>query len=106
MRQIHPVFHISALEPYTPNDIPNRVPDPAPPIVVDGEEEFEIDSIVDCQYNRRRKKLRYMIRWLGYQDHPEEYEWLYEDQLGHAQELVSEFHRAHPDKPGPDKPLG
>lgn len=103
MRQIHPVFHISALEPATPNTIPNRIPEPAPPIEVDGEMEYEIDTIVDSKLDRRRKcKLLYRVRWFGYEGHPDEYEWLPANELDNAQELVQEFHRAHPDKPGPD----
>lgn len=103
LRRIHPVFHISVLEPYTPNTIPNRIPEPPPPIEIDGEEEFEIHSIVDSRVRARRKcPLQYRVRWLGYEGHPDEFEWLPADELAHAQELVQEFHRAHPDKPGPD----
>src|ERR1700678_1734423 len=37
MRAVHPVFHVSMLEPSTPNTIPNRVQPPPPPITVDEE---------------------------------------------------------------------
>lgn len=103
MRRIHPVFHISVLEPATPNSIPNRVPEPPPPIEIDEEEEYEIESIVDSRIRLRRKcPLQYCVRWLGYEGHPDEFEWLPATELIHAQELIQEFHLAHPDKPGPD----
>ena len=42
MRAIHPVFHISILEPSTPNTIPNRVLPPPPPVEIDGDIEYEV----------------------------------------------------------------
>ena len=46
---VHPVFHISMLEPATPNPIPDRVQPPPPPITVDDEPEFEISEILDSK---------------------------------------------------------
>jgi hypothetical protein len=52
MHAIHPVFHVSILEPATPDIIPNWTQPPLPPIEIDGELEFEIfeilDSKIDC----------------------------------------------------------
>ena len=53
MRAVHPVFHVSQLEPATPNIIPNRVQPPPPPIEVDGEPEYEIPEILDSKLDRR-----------------------------------------------------
>jgi len=53
MRAVHPVFHVSQLEPVTPNTIPNQSQPPPPPIEVDGEPEFEITEILDSKFDRR-----------------------------------------------------
>ncbi|CDO77784.1 hypothetical protein BN946_scf184609.g1, partial [Trametes cinnabarina] len=103
MRAVHPVFHVSQLEPATPNVIPGRVQPPPPPVIVDGEPEYEISEILDSKLDRRRKtcKLLYLVRWAGYEGTDEETSWILATELGHAQELVSDFHRTYPDKPGP-----
>lgn len=107
MRQIHPVFHISVLEPATPNTIPERIPDPAPPVEIDGEPEYEIEAILDTKVDFRRTRcpLQYLVQWFGYPGHPQEKEWLPATELEHAQELVAEFHKAHPDALGPEIPV-
>ncbi|CDO77965.1 hypothetical protein BN946_scf184971.g15 [Trametes cinnabarina] len=103
MRAVHLVFHVSQLEPATPNVIPGRVQPPPPPVIVDGEPEYEISEILDSKLDRRRKtcKLLYLVRWAGYEGTDEETSWILATELGHAQELVSDFHQTYPDKPGP-----
>lgn len=43
MKAIHPVFHVSQLEPAHSSDIPNRTVSPPPAIEVEGDLEYEID---------------------------------------------------------------
>ena len=50
-KAVHPVFHISQLEPAHPNVIPSRIIDPPPLVVIDGEPEFEISEILDSKIN-------------------------------------------------------
>ena len=102
MHAIHPVFHVSQLKPTTPNTIPDRVQSPPPPIKIDGEPEYEVASILDSKVDRRRRcKLLYLVKWTGYENTDEETSWLPADELEDARELVSDFHAAYPDKPGP-----
>src|SRR3979490_2073496 len=42
IHEIHPIFHVSMLEPSAPNNFPNQVSPPQPPITIDGESEYEI----------------------------------------------------------------
>src|SRR5467141_3035294 len=49
LRAVHPVFHVSMLEPATPNPIPDRIQPPPPPITVDNEPKFEISEILDTK---------------------------------------------------------
>ena len=53
MCSVHPVFHISQLEPCAPNMIPNCVQPLAPPIKVDREPEYEIKEILDSKVDWR-----------------------------------------------------
>ena len=103
LRSIHPVFHISQLEPSSPNTIPNRVQPPPPPIEVDGELEYEVSEILDSKIDNRRRtcKLLYLVRWAGYEGTDEETSWVLATELDNANEAVSDFHDKYPHKPGP-----
>ena len=48
---IHPVFHVSQLEPETPNTFTDRDQLPPPPLIVDGQPEYLIKRILDSKYN-------------------------------------------------------
>ena len=91
------------LEPAFPNIIPNRVQPPPPPVMVNNEPEFEISKILDTKIDNRRHacKLLYLVRWTGYEGTDEETSWILTSKLGHASELVTEFHAKYPTKPGP-----
>jgi len=102
LRAVHPVFHVSQLEPATPNTIPNRIQPPPPPIEVDDDFEYEISEILDSKLDKRRKcQLLYLVRWTGYEGTDQETDWLSATELEHAAELVQDFHKSYPTKPGP-----
>jgi hypothetical protein len=102
LRAVHPVFHVSQLEPHPPDEFPGRKQDPPEPVVVDGETEYEIAEVVDSKLDRRFRTcpLRYTVRWLGYEGTDEEFSLLAASELAHAPELVRDYHAAHPNKPG------
>ena len=91
------------LEPEKPSSIPNRVQPPLPPVVIDGEPEFEISEILDSKIDKRRRpcQLLYLVQWTGYEGTDEETSWILATELPHASELVADFHTAYPNKPGP-----
>ena len=62
--QIHPVFHISLLEPFVANTFRGRIVAAPLPIEVDGLPEFEVFAILDSKF--RRRKLYYLVDWVGY----------------------------------------
>ena len=63
IREVHPVFHVSMLEPATPNEIPNRTVSPPPLIQVQGGLEYEIAEVLDSKLDRQRTcKLLYYAR--------------------------------------------
>ena len=90
------------LEPATRNEIPNCVQSPPPPVEVQGDLEYEISEVIDSKIDRRRScKLLYLVRWLGYENMDEEFSWLPATELENAKELVTDFHSAYLNKPGP-----
>ena len=103
MQSIHPVFHASMLEPTSPNTIPNRVQPPPALVVIDGGPEFEILDVLDSKIDKQRKacKLLYLVHWTGYEGTDEETSWILTSELDHASELVQDFHKSYPAKPGP-----
>ena len=103
MKAVHLVFHVSQLEPAIPNTIPNCMQPPPPPVEIEGEPEYKIAEILDSKINWhcRNCKLLYLVRWLGYEGMDEETSWLLATELGHAFDLVSDFHSCYPTKPGP-----
>jgi hypothetical protein len=62
--KIHPMFHVSLLEPYHAFIIPRRTHKPTPPIIVDGEQKYEIEEILDLRISHCY--LQYLVHWQGY----------------------------------------
>ena len=59
---VHPIFHVSMLEPATPNKIPNHVQSLPPPVEVQGELEYEISEVLDSKIdNQHSCKLLYLV---------------------------------------------
>jgi hypothetical protein len=93
--KIHPVFHVSLIEPYKKLTIPGQLPVPPPPIEINGEEEFEVSKIIDSCINRRR--LKYLVHWQGYEI--SERTWELVANLANAPKMINKFHRQYPTKP-------
>ena len=100
---VHLVFHVSMLEPMTPNAIPDQVQPCPPPIYVDDELEFKIAEVLDSKVDncRRKCKLLYLVCWTRYEGTNEETSWILTTELGNALELISDFHLVYPAKLGP-----
>ena len=97
-RGVHPVFHVSMLEPTFLNEIPNHVQ--SLPLLVDIEGKLEYEN--SLKINKRQScKLLYLVHWLGYKNTDEELSWLPATELEHADELISDFHSTYLQKPGP-----
>ena len=102
MRSVHPVFHVSMLEPATSNTFSERIQLAPALVIIDREPEYEISRIVNSKIDHQRAcKLLYKMIWLGYEDTGDESKWIPTSKLTHAADLVSDFHIAYPTKPGP-----
>jgi hypothetical protein len=92
---IHPMFHINLLTPYreTITHVPNYqrpLPD-----LVDGEEEYSVEKILDSQKFSRRQHLQYLVKWEGYPD--SDNMWVDKDDV-FADDKVQEFKTSNPAK--------
>ncbi|MBW0514546.1 hypothetical protein O181_054261 [Austropuccinia psidii MF-1] len=99
-KSIHPVFHISLLEPVKTSTIPNRHQEPPPPIIIEKEEEWEVSQILDSKF--KRIKLWYLVEWKGFSKDPERSTWKPAKNLKNCLKLVKDLHSLYPDKPGPN----
>ncbi len=85
---IHDVFHIDLLTPYRETDIHGSNYSRLAPDLIDNEEEYEVEKILDSwQFGRGRKK-QYLIKWKGYPD--SDNEWVDKRDV-HAPEAIREF---------------
>jgi len=92
MHRIHPVFNVIKLTPVPLDPIVGRhAQPPPPPEIVDGEEEWVVEEILDSKVMNR--KLRYLIKWKDFGI--EHNTWEPWDNV-HAPDLVAEFYRKHP----------
>ena len=92
--RIHPIFHISLLEPADPDaeQIQETIE-----VAAEHEEEHEVDRVLDTR--DENGKIEYLIHWKGY-SHAEN-TWEPPKNLKHCQQLVREFHLRNPDRPNP-----
>ncbi|MBW0557028.1 hypothetical protein O181_096743 [Austropuccinia psidii MF-1] len=99
-KSIHPVFHISLLEPVKTSIIPNLHKEPPCPIITEEEEEWEVSRILDSKPKRR--KLWYLVEWKGFSQDSERSTWGPAENLKNCPELVKNFHSLYPYNPGPN----
>jgi len=86
--KIHPLFHVSLLEPYHASTILGRIHDPLPIIEVDGEHEYEVENILNSRIFNRQ--LQCLVPWHGYDVNKHTWELI--KNLSNAMEKVHEFH--------------
>ena len=84
--KIHNVFHVDLLIPYHETKEHGTNYLQPPPDLIDGEEEYEVESIINDRTYRRKKQ--YLVKWLGYPE--SENSWVNETDL-HSPELLAEY---------------
>ncbi|KAF8759769.1 hypothetical protein RHS01_01831 [Rhizoctonia solani] len=98
--RIHPVFHINLLTKFHPDPHGRNPPQPAPVITEEGEEEYEVEKILDSKWKGRgkSKKLWYLVKWKGYDEGSNSWEPV--DNVTNAKEVREDFHKEYPDAVG------
>ena len=92
--RIHPVFHVSLLRPAVINDTlhPEQTDDSLqpPPDVIDGEEEYEVETLLEHRGGKRKDRRQYLTKWVGYPDTMWESR---KNLMKHAAESVLQYER-------------
>ena len=94
--KIHDVFHIDLLTPYQETDFHGPNFAQPPPNLIDGEEEYEVEQILDARRHGRGRKVQYLIKWKGYPD--SDNQWVDWNDL-HAEEALEDFRKRQPHAP-------
>ena len=90
---IHPVFHIDLLTPYRETAMHGPNYQRPSPELVNGEEEYVVEKILDSRLFGRGRRLQYLVKWEGYPD--SDNQWVDKDDV-FADDKVREFKQSNP----------
>ena len=93
--KVHDAFHPSLLRKDAQDPLPGQIQEPPGPIVVDEEEEWELDDILDCRYYGKGKRLQYQVKWKGYDKRDLHWYNADGDEFKNASELVEDFNKRY-----------
>ncbi|MBW0555404.1 hypothetical protein O181_095119 [Austropuccinia psidii MF-1] len=99
-KSVHPVFHVSLLEPVKQSTIPKQNQLAPPPVIVEEQEEWEVAQALDSKL--KRGTLWYLVECKGFNEDPERRTWEPASNLTNSPDLFSDSHTLYPDKPGPN----
>ncbi|SCZ88672.1 BZ3500_MvSof-1268-A1-R1_Chr10-2g03040 [Microbotryum saponariae] len=91
--RVHNVVHVSLLRKYDESNIEGRIVPPPPVTLIDGNDEHEIETILDSR--TRNGALQYLVQWRGTLSATNP-QWVRDYILDHAIDLVKQFHIQHP----------
>jgi len=89
---LHPVFHASKLAQYSKSTICGQKSTPPPPTLIQGQEEWEVEKILDSQ--QRHGKNKFLVRWKGYSQGDDT--WEPEENLHNAGKKLQEYLQSLP----------
>ena len=90
--RIHPVFHVSLLQPWHKDTVFTSHTDSAvvrPPPVVPDDDQYLVDTLLDKRLSRGR--VEYLVRWKGYG--AEDDMWRHASDIEHS--LIDEYEASH-----------
>ena len=91
LMKIHNVFHMDLLLLYKETE-QYGMPFTCLPPIINSEEEYEIENILDARWHGRGRKLQYLVHWKGY-PHSDN-SWIDHKDL-HAPDLLKEFYTSN-----------
>lgn len=97
--KIHNVFHPCLLRLYTNDPLSGQENEEPPPVVVDNDNEWEVDDILDAKKGPgHSKKVLFWVKWTEYE---QDRTWYPAEDFEHSKEIVDDFYRRNPTKPVP-----
>ena len=88
---VHSTFGVNLLRKHPDNALPEQKNEVPPPIIIDGEEEWEVEDILESR--KHRNQLQYRAKWVGYEDTRQ---WWPATDFQNASEKVREYHSKFP----------
>ena len=89
---IHPVFHTDLLTPYHETALHGDNYQRPLPDLIDGEEEYKVEAILDSRRFGQAKRQQYLVKWKGY-PHSDN-QWLDKGDI-FAEDVIREFKKRH-----------
>ncbi len=86
---IHDVFHSELLHSVVDNSLSDQKSESSESIVINDEDEWEIDDILN--FRRYRRRLQYRVKWKSYDNDLNWYN-ADDDEFMNAQEMIDDFH--------------
>jgi Chromo (CHRromatin Organisation MOdifier) domain len=87
--RVHNVFHASLLTPYKETEEHGKTFVQPPPELIEGQEEYEVEQVVNSRRLGHAQKLQYLLRWKGY-SHAHD-SWQDATEV-HAPKLIKEYY--------------
>ena len=88
------MFHVDLLTPYKETEFHGHNFEQPVPDLIDGEEEYEVECVINSRRFGRGRQVQYLVHWKGY---PElDNQWIPWSDLN-APDLLVEFKRENPD---------
>jgi hypothetical protein len=92
--RIHPVHHVSLLDPVAEDPLPGQEVSPPPSVEVDGDQEYQVERVEDSRLYRNQ--LQYLVQWTGYDQMTSE-----PARDVDGLQTLDVFQEKYPQKPGP-----
>ncbi len=98
--KIHKVFHANLITPYKKMELHGPNFTHPPPDLIEGEQEFEVEKILDAQPRGQGCKMHFLVKWKGYP--MSDNSWEPRENL-HADKLIAEYNKKKQKQAEPKK---
>ncbi len=94
------MFHANLITPYKEMELHGPNFTRPPPDLIEGEQEFEVEKIMDAQPRGRGRKMHFLVKWKGYPT--SDNSWEPRENL-HADRLITEYNKKKQEQAEPKK---